>query len=464
MPKIPATINTVLANFKAVSSFPQFAMLIILNNEYTHKWMSGNMQIQRLDTKGASMSHYAIIGGGIAGLTAANALATAGSVTLFEQSCLLGGRAKTFESDGYLFNLGPHALTAKGIAAQTFRKWGIRISGGNPSEQGPGKRAVIICNGVLYPAVGNFGSLITSRMFSLQEKLELAKLLSFTKHSDVGRSESVNEWLSRRVQSERVRQYVRMGLRTATYTSEFDHLSAKDALRQLALTMKTGVVYLDGGWQVLVDDLARRAESMGVKFRTGVNVERLSEVQADRIIVATDRQNAQRLTGLELPPSIPAYAACLDLGLTELPRDAPTVAFAVDRPLYYSVHSAAARLAPRGHALVHVMKYLDGTSDDPQSVREELEKYADIVMPGWRDLLEQDRFLPHIMVSAAIPTISTNPVKSSAIGRVAFAGEWLTSQGLLADAAVSSALEAARSVSQAGSIDTRSGSDTWQPR
>ena len=58
-------------------------MLMMLNNEYTHKWMSGNMQIQRLDTKGASMSHYAVIGGGIAGLTAANALATAGSVTLF---------------------------------------------------------------------------------------------------------------------------------------------------------------------------------------------------------------------------------------------------------------------------------------------------------------------------------------------------------------------------------------------
>jgi phytoene dehydrogenase-like protein len=406
------------------------------------------------------MSHFVVIGGGIAGLTAANALATAGSVTLLEQSHALGGRGRTTNVGGYLMNLGPHALTANGIAAQTFHEWGLQISGGNPAERGKGIRAVIMRDGVLYPAVDNFASLLKSRMFSLREKLELAKLLSFTEHEDVGESESVNEWLSRRVHSQRVRQYVRMGLRTATYALAFDHLSAKNALRQLALTMKSGVLYLDGGWQVLVDGLARRAESMGVEFRTGMKVERLSEVQADGIVIATDRHNAQRLSSIEFPPAIPAYAACLDLCLRRLPDGAPTVAFAIDRPLYYSVHSAVAKLTPKGHALVHIMKYLSATTDDSQSVRRELEEYADIVMPGWRESLDKDRFLPNVMVSAAIPTASANPAKSSAIDRVAFAGEWVKSRGLLADAAVSSALEAARSVIQPESLDPRSGADT----
>ncbi|WP_260741270.1 phytoene desaturase family protein [Tunturiibacter lichenicola] len=410
------------------------------------------------------MSHFVVIGGGIAGLTAANALATAGSVTLLERSHELGGRARTINANGYLLNLGPHALTKNGITAQTFHEWGIQISGGDPAERGEGKRSVIMRDGVLYPAANNFTSLIKSRMFSLREKLELAKLLSFTKHEDVGKSESVNEWLSRSVRSERVRQYVRMGLRTATYGLEFDHLAARDALRQLALTMKPGVLYIDGGWQVLVDGLTRRAGSLGVEFRTGVSVERLSEVQADGIVIATDRHNAQRLSGTEFPPAIPAYAACLDLCLRKLPQCAPTVAFAVDRPLYYSVHSAAAKLAPKGHALVHVMKYLSDIPDDSQSVRRELEEYLDIVMPGWRDSLVKDRFLPHIMVSAAVPTTSANPAKSSDIDRVAFAGEWVTSRGLLADAAVSSALEAARSVIQPESVDTCSGAVTWELR
>jgi phytoene dehydrogenase-like protein len=413
---------------------------------------------------GVSMSHFVVIGGGIAGLTAANALATAGSVTLLERSHALGGRARTINADGYLMNLGPHALTANGIAAQTFHEWGLQIKGGNPAERVKGKRAVIMRDGVLYPPVDNFATLVTSRLFSLREKLELAKLLSFTKHEDVDKSESVNEWLSRSVRSDRVRQYVRMGLRTATYSLEFDHLTAKAALRQLALTMKPGVLYIDGGWQVLVDGLTRRAGSMGVEFRTGVKVESLSEVQADGIVIATDRHNAQRLSGIEFPLAIPAHAACLDLCLRRLPQGAPTVAFAVDRPLYYSVHSAAAKLAPKGHALVHVMKYLSDIPDDSQSVRRELEEYLDIVMPGWRDSLVKDRFLPHIMVSAAVPTTSANPAESSAIDRVAFAGEWVMSRGLLADAAVSSALEAARSVIQSASVDTRPGADTWELR
>jgi len=149
--------------------------------------------------------------------------------------------------------------------------------------------------------------------------------------------------------------------------------------------------------------------------------------------------------------------------LSELPQGAPTVAFAVDRPLYYSVHSAAASLAPKGRALVHVMKYLSGTSDDPYSVRQELEEYADIVMPGWRNSLENNRFLPHIQVSAAIPTPAQGPATLPPLDRVAFAGEWVTSRGLLADAAVSSALEAARAVSQRKAVDSRFEADTSEP-
>jgi phytoene dehydrogenase-like protein len=95
------------------------------------------------------MSHFVVIGGGIAGLTAANALADAGSVTLLERSHSLGGRARTTNVDGYLLNFDPHALTANGIAAQTFRQWSIPISGGNPAERGEGKRAVVLVSSAL---------------------------------------------------------------------------------------------------------------------------------------------------------------------------------------------------------------------------------------------------------------------------------------------------------------------------
>jgi phytoene dehydrogenase-like protein len=53
----------------------------------------------------------AVIGGGIAGLTAAILLARAGkSVILYERSMHVGGRAASLVKDGFVFNQGPHAL------------------------------------------------------------------------------------------------------------------------------------------------------------------------------------------------------------------------------------------------------------------------------------------------------------------------------------------------------------------
>jgi NADPH-dependent 2,4-dienoyl-CoA reductase/sulfur reductase-like enzyme len=54
-----------------------------------------------------------IVGGGLAGLTAAVTLARTGRrVTLLEKSEHLGGRAITEQKQGFAFNLGPHALYA----------------------------------------------------------------------------------------------------------------------------------------------------------------------------------------------------------------------------------------------------------------------------------------------------------------------------------------------------------------
>jgi phytoene dehydrogenase-like protein len=52
------------------------------------------------------MQRYIVLGGGLAGLTAANALAGDGhKVVLLEQSQHLGGRAITQPDRGYLLNL-----------------------------------------------------------------------------------------------------------------------------------------------------------------------------------------------------------------------------------------------------------------------------------------------------------------------------------------------------------------------
>ena len=82
------------------------------------------------------MQTYIVIGGGLAGLTAANALAGDGhKVVLLEQSQHLGGRAITQQDHGYLLNLGPHALFAGGVAARTLRQWNVPFQGQPPDTR-----------------------------------------------------------------------------------------------------------------------------------------------------------------------------------------------------------------------------------------------------------------------------------------------------------------------------------------
>jgi phytoene dehydrogenase-like protein len=400
------------------------------------------------------MAHFVVIGGGLAGLTAANALAGPGAkVTLLEQSRYLGGRARTSQQAGHNLNLGAHALYRGGIAARTFLNWEIPFSGGDPGEKHLGARAVLVRGRDVYPAVKDFGGLLTTRLFSARERLEVARLISLFKSPEARPSESMAEWLTRQIRSNHVRDYAATIVRIASYSTDLRHLNAQAAMQQISLALKHGVLYLDGGWQTLVDGLMRRASSLGVEIRCAERITSLENIRADGIVLAVDPETVEQLTGVTLPARRAAYVANLDLCLSRMPEGATTVAFALDRPLYFSVHSAVARLAGDGGATIHVMKYLEESEDDAQALRIELEEYADLVMPQWRYYAQRVRFLPRLMVTAAIPGVAGRAsVGLPGIGRVAFAGDWVGSEGMLADAAVASALRAARTVQQGGEM------------
>src|SRR3954447_22472582 len=77
-----------------------------------------------------------VIGGGLAGLTAATLLARGGrDVTLYEKA-KLGGRAATNEHHGPLFNQGPQALYPGGRAMRVLRELGIEPKGKVPPASG----------------------------------------------------------------------------------------------------------------------------------------------------------------------------------------------------------------------------------------------------------------------------------------------------------------------------------------
>jgi len=393
------------------------------------------------------MQSYIIIGGGLTGLTAANALAQPGrKITLLEQSEHLGGRAITHHDAGFFLNLGPHALYRGGPAMRTFREWKIPFTGHLPAQN----KTHLVYQEKKYPLIADAASLLTSPLLGFGEKLEagnLFRLLAAGKAPD----QTMRQWIDAHATSPKVRALAAALTRLTTFAADLDHLSARGALQQLALASAHNVAYLDHGWQTLIDGLAARARSLGVEIRCAAPLNSLAFLDADGIILAVPPATVEKFTGVSFPNLHPVRVACLDLGLSALPDHAANFGLGIDRPLYYSVHSAAANLAPEGSALIQMAKYLAADSD-PAADRAELEQFADLLAPGWRDRVTMSRFLPNMTVSYAMPTREGRPdIDALNKDGIAIAGDWVGQENMLTDAAVSSALRAAAMVQKVSS-------------
>jgi phytoene dehydrogenase-like protein len=144
---------------------------------------------------------------------------------------------------------------------------------------------------------------------------------------------------------------------------------------------------------------------------------------------------------------VPVRTACLDVALASLPDRRSLFALGVDRPLYASVHTATARLAPEGGAVVHLLHY--APSGDARADEAELTALLDRLQPGWREVLVEKRFLPSMIASNALLTASRGglagrpgPEVPDAAG-LYLAGDWVGPTGMLADAVFASARAAA---------------------
>ena len=393
------------------------------------------------------MRSYIIIGGGLAGLTAANALAQPGrKITVLEQSQHLGGRAITQQDAGFSLNLGPHALYRGGPATRTFKEWNIPFQGHLPAQD----RGHFVYQGTKYPLIANAASLLTSPLFGVVEKLEAAKLLRLFAAGNAPH-QTMRDWIEDHARSPKVRALAAALTRLTTFVADHEHLSAPAALSQIALAFSGNVAYLDHGWQTLIDGLASRARSLGVEIRCNAPIDSVAFLDADGIVLAVPPAAVEKLTGASFPNLRPVRVACLDLGLSALPEDAANFGLGIDQFLYYSVHSAAAKVAPEGSALIQLAKYLAADSD-PAADRIELEQFADLLAPGWRDRVTMSRFLPNMTVSYAMATLEGRPdVDALADQGVFLAGDWVGPEHMLTDTVVSSALRAAEMVQKSKS-------------
>ena len=166
------------------------------------------------------------------------------------------------------------------------------------------------------------------------------------------------------------------------------------------------------------------------------------------MLLAVDPFTARELVrDLDWPETTAVTASSLDVALSRLPQPRNTFALGIDRPVYFSVHSAWAQLTPKGGALLHVARY------GPEGTEEELEAVVDEMQPGWRDLVVHRRFLPAMTVSNALVQPEGKVGRMRAVTPVHglyVAGDWVDEGGILSDAAFASARAAAKAILAAG--------------
>ena len=397
-----------------------------------------------------------VVGGGLAGWSAAVSAAGSGRQVRLVDPSDRGGRAATDVDAGFRLNRGAHALYEAGPGRAVLRRLGIDPPGSKPPIRGGRARRGDQIG--LLPS--SPGAMLRTPFLSPRERARFVRMFAGVvrwKPAALA-AMSTNEWMDDLGLQGDVRAMAAMFFRLSTYAADHDALSADVAATQLQLAVK-GVRYLDGGWGRLVDDLSSVAAAGGVTVRRtkvhavvpstgGVDVVTDDgEIGAVEVVLAAGSPAACAHLLPEAPQAWrdlgpAALASCLDVGLDHLA--AMTVLLGIDRPLYAIRHSPPADLAPPGGSVVHAMQYLrEDQHLDPAASRRELEDHVRLAGVDL-DRAVVARYLHRMTVVSAMPTpdrggLAGRPgIDSAGLDHVLVAGDWIGPTGHLADASLAS--------------------------
>ncbi|KQX64787.1 FAD-dependent oxidoreductase [Paenibacillus sp. Root444D2] len=425
----------------------------------------------------------AIIGGGLAGLTAAAYLSENPHVEgiLFERSPQLGGRAFTYEKAGFTLNYGAHAIY--GIDRHTLtnmeRELGLSFS----SKQVDKRKVFYAKHNQLTAAPLDAINLLRTDLLSTMQKVRFVGEITaiIANIHNLKNYATLADYLAESNADEDVKELWEHLVCSNFFITPEDARNVSGAViseyyHNLFLSSKP-VNYVLGSWAVITNQLKQKLTTSGrweIALQEGVESLRYAdrkfvlhtknrEVAFDKVIFAMPVQQVVKLLkGTAWEPFLSPYESntatevmVYDVGLSRVVARPFSYISDMDNKLFISDVSATDHtLVPEGGQLLQGIAYLSDRFDNEEQRKAYLEEknlqmeaLFDKHYPGWRDATAVKRVSKKAMVSS-VKNIASNNLLPIRVENVPFyfCGDGCTGKGELAERAFSSARTAALSI------------------
>ncbi|BBH21290.1 dehydrogenase [Paenibacillus baekrokdamisoli] len=423
----------------------------------------------------------AIIGGGLAGLTAAAYLSKETDVqgVLFERSPQLGGRAFTYEKAGFTLNYGAHAIYGLDRHILTNMENELQLTF---SSKQVDKRKVMYEKGEqLTPAPLDFVNLMKTDILTVRQKVRFVGEITamIANIHQIKHYNTLGDYLSESGADEDVKElWEHLVCSNFFITPEDARLVPgaviSDYYHNLFLSQRP-VNYVLGSWAVITNQLRDKialTERWSLAMQEGVDGIRYEqgkyllktkarEESFDRVIFAMPVQQVVKLLR-ETPwePFLEPYehntateVMVYDIGLSRVVARPFSYISDMNHKMFISDVSATDyTLIPEGGQLLQGIAYLsdepiDGNEDRKAYLNErttQMEDLFDRHYPGWRDAIAVKRVSKKAMVQS-VKNIAGNRLLPNRIESVPFyfCGDGCEGKGELAERAFSSGRHAA---------------------
>lgn len=425
----------------------------------------------------------AIIGGGLAGLTAAAYLSDQPNVegVLFERSPQLGGRAFTYEKSGFTLNYGAHAIYGIDRHRITTMEKELRLS--FSSKQVDKRRVMYAKNDQVTPAPLDFVNIVKTDLLSTMEKVrfvgEAAAIIAQV-HT-IKNYPTLGDYLAESDASEDIKELWEHLVCSNFFIAPEDARKVSGAViseyyHNLFLSGRP-VNYVLGSWAVITNQLKTKAEASGrwtIALQEGVDGIRYAdrkyilqtkhrEEAFDKVVFAMPVQQVCKLLKntawepflTDYENNTPTEVMVYDIGLSRVVARPFSYISDMDNKMFITDVSATDHtLVPDGGQLLQGIAYLSDEFDDETERKaylerktEQMEQLFDKYYPEWRDALAVKRVSKKAMVSS-VKNIATNKLLPNRLENVPFyfCGDGCVGKGELAERAFSSARHVAQSI------------------